>query len=220
MPHFDHDASQLSLPDPAQRILAGCRQQQYKGLGIPWQPQSPDRRLHTGRRIFQEALAAGTLEGFFQLVEQFRCGPAVLRAGASWLLLHVPVYSAPAIWGLAMLLSRFPSAADQARGAVQVRSSGFYSWSLRAAAASTCVLCTSHLVPGHVAQTVSICCRSSCRYPTRLRGICVAGAPVKHIHSHTRPNMPGPACHTSSVACLWLQSSMQMSRPCAAWPKC
>ena len=61
-------------------LAAGCWQQQHKGLGISWQPQVFDCRRHAGRRIFQEALAAGTMEGFFQLVEQFRCGPAFLGA--------------------------------------------------------------------------------------------------------------------------------------------
>ena len=33
--------------------------------------------LCAGRRIFQEAVAAGTMESFFQLVEQFRSAPCV-----------------------------------------------------------------------------------------------------------------------------------------------
>ena len=33
--------------------------------------------LCAGRRIFQEALAAGTMESFFELVEQFRSAPCV-----------------------------------------------------------------------------------------------------------------------------------------------
>ena len=81
--------------------------------------------------------------------------------------------------------------------------------SLMAAAACTCVPRTSQLWPGHVAQMLSVCRRSSCRYPTRLQGICLAGAPVTRNYSHTRLMVPGPACLALSVACPWLQSSTQ-----------